>query len=201
MNIQDYFDRQISSQQFGNLVHQQHYSFTHKIMPYVLQNHFNDLVRNISSATVQDWILNIWLQASNDRIADYGNLFFPKCHFFAPIDDINVIALSMPAPRIPAEAAYIALVFIEDKTSSFSEWIKLYFTLELGLGESAFWVLAEWSDSTHINLGEFEYQPTLENFVSIVETEVKNRLNVSSDENMSQVQAIARKYGISLDNL
>ena len=196
MSIEDYFNKRISVQQFSDAVNKQHYTFAHKTIPYIVQKHLNDLVGNIFNATIQDWIFNIWLKGSEDLILNYVNLFYPKCHFFDPVDDINVIIISMPDPRIPPEAAYTAVIFIGDKNYSPSEWVRFYFTLELGLDESVFWVLGEWSDSEHINLGKFQYKPTLENFFSVVVAEVQNRLKVSSAQDMIKVNAIIHKYGI-----
>jgi hypothetical protein len=74
----------------------------------------------------------------------------------------------MPAPRVPTEAAYAAVMFAVDKNRLPSEWLRYYFTLELALDTSAHWVLGAWDDSNHLNFGDFEYEPTVENFLKII---------------------------------
>lgn len=168
MNIQEIFSGLITDQQFGEAINKQHYSFVHVTMPYIVKNHFHDLIGMVNNDSAQDWILQIWCDSSEILNSDYAALVYPKCHLIKPSDEIGIILISMPDPRVPTEAAYTAVVFAEDKYCSPSEWLRYYFTLELGLDSSAYWVLGAWDDSNHLNLGKFEYEPTIENFLSVV---------------------------------
>ncbi|GET40032.1 hypothetical protein [Microseira wollei] len=80
----------------------------------------------------------------------------------------------MPAPRVSPEAASAAIVFLINDGLS-SEWLRCYFTLELALSTSVYWVLGEWDSSGHKNLGAFKLEPTLENFLTTVVAEGKRR--------------------------
>lgn len=146
------------------------------MMPYIVRNHFHDLVSKVINKSAQDWILQLWCEGSEIPGSNYASLVHPKCHFIQPSDEIGVILISMPAPRVPTEAAHIAVVFLVDKHRSPSEWLRYYFTLELGLGTSAYWVLGAWDNSSHINLGGFEYEPTVENFLAVAVAEGQRRV-------------------------
>jgi hypothetical protein len=161
----------ISNKQFSEAVNQQHYSFAHKMMPYIVKNHFHDLVSKVIDKSAQDWILRLWDDSSEIPSSTYTTLVHPKCHFIPPSDDIGVILISMPAPRVCTEAIYTAVVFAVEKHRSPFEWLRYYFTLELGLSTSAHWVLGAWDDSGHKNFGEFKYEPTVENFLAVVVAE------------------------------
>jgi hypothetical protein len=119
--------------------------------------------------------LRIWREGYEITGSHYSDLVHPTCHFIQPSDGIGVFLISMPAPRVPSEAAYTAVVFAVDKHRSPLEWLRYYFTLELGLDTSAYWVLGEWDNSTHLNLGTFKYEPTVENFLTVVVAEGQRR--------------------------
>lgn len=174
MNIQEYFKGLISNQQFSETLNQQHYAFAHKLMPYIVENNFQELVSKVIDKSAQNWILELWNKCSNIPIDDYTALVYPICNFTKYSDEIGLIYIAMPAPRVSPEAAYIAVIFFIDEDLP-SEWLRSYFTLELGLATSAHWILGEWDNSNHINRGEFKHKPTLKNFLTAVIAEGKNR--------------------------
>ena len=138
MNINEYLSGLISEQQFSDAVNKQHYSFAHRIMPYIVKNHFHDLVSKVINESAQDWILQIWREGYVVTGSNYSALVHPTCHFIQPSDGIGVILISMPAPRVPSEAVYTAVMFEVNKHRLPSEWLRYYFTLELGLATSAY---------------------------------------------------------------
>jgi hypothetical protein len=174
MDIQEYFKGLISDQQFSKALNRQHYTFAHKLMPYIVENHFHELVSKVVDESAQSWILQLWNQCSEISIPEYTAVICPTCHFIKPFDELGLIYIAMPAPRVSTEAAYIAVCFLIDKSVP-SEWLRSYYTLELGLATSAYWVLGEWENSNHINRGEFKHEPTIKNFLTTVIAEAKSR--------------------------
>ncbi|WP_016949455.1 hypothetical protein [Anabaena sp. PCC 7108] len=174
MDIQEYFKGLISDQQFSENLNQQHYKFAHQLMPYIVENNFNDLVSKVIDKSAQNWILQLWNKYSELPIPNYTALVYPICNFTKHSDNIGIIYITMPAPRVSPEAAYMAVIFKIDNDPP-SEWLRSYFTLELAVTTSAYWTLAEWENSNHINLGEFKYEPTLKNFLTTVIVESKRR--------------------------
>ncbi|MFM2060349.1 MAG: hypothetical protein RLZZ507_19 [Cyanobacteriota bacterium] len=174
MDISEYFKGLISNQQFSENLNQQHYNFAHQLMPYVVENNFPDLLNRVINESAQNWLLQIWNKYSDLEIPSYTALVHPICSSINHSEDIGLIYITMPAPRVSPEVAYIAIVFKIDNDSP-SDWLRSYFTLELGLTTSAYWTLGEWNKSNHINLGEFMYEPTLNNFLVTVMTEFKRR--------------------------
>jgi hypothetical protein len=174
MDIQEYFKGMISNQQFSKVLNQQHYSFAHKIMPYIVENHFSDLVSKISDQSAQSWILQLWSECSEISISEYTTVVHPTYHFIQPSNGVGLIYIVMPPPRVSPEVLYAAVIFFMDDDSP-SEWLRGYFTLELGLSTSVYWILGEWNDSNHINLGEFKYEVTPENFLKAVVAEAQKR--------------------------
>jgi hypothetical protein len=85
----------------------------------------------------------------------------------------------MPAPRVIAEAAYTAIIFLIDDDRP-SDWLCSYYSLELGscisTSQSVRWVLAKWDliELAHCNLGTFESEPTLKNFLAVVVSKAKS---------------------------
>jgi hypothetical protein len=47
MNIQEYFSELTSDQELSNAINKQHYSFAHRMMPYIVNNQFHNLVSNV----------------------------------------------------------------------------------------------------------------------------------------------------------
>lgn len=176
MDIQEYFKGMMSAQEFSETLNQQHYSFAHKLMPYIVENHFSKLVRKFSDQSAQAWILQLWNKCSEISISEYTEAVYPSCHFVQPSNEIGVIYLVMPSPRVNPEALYAAVVFFTSIDSP-SEWLRAYFTLELGLSTSPYWTLGEWDEAGHNNLGEFEYEVTLENFLKVVIAVANRRLS------------------------
>ena len=168
MSIQEYISGLISDQQFSDAVNKQHYSFAHRMMPYIVENHFHDLLSKCINESAQDWILQIWREGDEIAGSSYATLVYPVCCLTQPSDEFGVILISMPAPRVPSEAVYAAVMFAVDKSRLPSEWLRYYFTLELALDTSAHWVLGAWDDSKHLNFGDFEYEPTVENFLKVI---------------------------------
>lgn len=167
MEIQEYFKGLISNQQFSEALHRQHYSFAHKFMPYIVENHFPELVSKIANESAQSWIVQVWNECCDLSIPEYTAIAYPTFHFINPSDELGLIYIDMPTPRVATEAAYAAVIFLINNGSP-SEWLRSYFTLELGLAKSAYWLLGGWDNSTHINLGEFKSEPTIQNFLTTV---------------------------------
>lgn len=174
MDIQEYFKGLINNQQFSEMLNQQHYTFAHKLMPSIVDNHFQELVNKVINKSAQDWILKLWKECSDIQIINYTALVYPICNFTRHSENIGLIYITMPAPRVSPEAAYIAVIFLIDDDLP-SDWLRSYFTLELGLAASAYWTLGEWDNSNHINLGEFKDEPSLNNFLTTVIEEGKSR--------------------------
>ncbi|MGB3693192.1 MAG: hypothetical protein WA865_20005 [Spirulinaceae cyanobacterium] len=174
MDFQEYLKGMISDQKFSEVLHKQHYSFAHKIIPYIVENHFPELVSKILDQSVQSWILQLWNEYAEISIPEYTKAVYPTCNFIQPSDNVGLIYFVMPSPRVSPEVLYAAAIFFMDDDAP-SEWLRGYFTLELGLSTSAYWTLCEWDDSNHINLGGFEYEPTLENFLKVVIAEAKKK--------------------------
>ncbi|MBN4003862.1 hypothetical protein [Nostoc sp. LPT] len=174
MDIQEYFNGVINNQQLNEMLNQQHYTFAHKIMPYIVENNFQELVSKVIDKSAQDWILQLWNKCSGIQNYNYTSLIYPICNFTRHSEDIGLIYIAMPAPRVSPEAAYIAVIFLIDDDLP-SDWLRSYFTLELGLAASAYWTLGEWDNSNHINLGNFKAQPNLNNFLTTVIAEIQSR--------------------------
>ncbi len=60
MDIQEYFKGLISDQQFSEALNQQHYTFAHKVIPYIVENHFPELVTKVGNESAQSWISQVW---------------------------------------------------------------------------------------------------------------------------------------------
>lgn len=174
MDIQEYFKGLISDQQFSKTLNQQHYAFAHKLMPYIVENHFQELVSKVVDKSAQNWILQLWNECSELSIPEYTAVVYPISHFIKQSDELGLIYITMPAPRVSPEAAYAAVIFSIDNVLP-SNWLRSYFTLELGLATSAHWMLGEWDNSNHINRGEFKHEPTIKNFLATVIEEGKSR--------------------------
>jgi hypothetical protein len=174
MDIQEYFKGLISNQQFSDGLHRQHYVFAHQLMPYIVENQFSELVSKVANESAQSWISQVWNECSDISISNYTAVVHPTFHFMNPSDELGLIYIAMPAPRVPPEAAYAAVIFLIDNGSP-SEWLRSYFTLELGLAKSAYWVLGGWDNCNHVNLGEFKYEPNIKNFLTTVIAVGKSR--------------------------
>lgn len=161
------------------LLHRQHYAFAHKILPYVVENQFDELVSCIADGSIQEWILQGWKDVGEDQLAVYSVVVQPLCQFVKPAEEIGVLYFLMPSPRTTGEAVYTAIVFLIDESAPES-WLRRYFTLELGAffsltassmlldaesQRSVHWTFAGWSHSKHSNYGSFSEIPTLENFL------------------------------------
>jgi hypothetical protein len=157
----------ISNQEFEKSLNEQHYNFAHRIVPHLIDNYFSELVNSCINKTAQDWIVKIWNDCLNNSHNQYTSLVYPTCNILMQSDKIGLIYFVMPAPRIPPEAAYSTAIFIKEKTSP-TKWQRRYFTLELGLANSAYWVLGEWKNFVHHNYDNFEPEPTLQNFLTQV---------------------------------
>jgi hypothetical protein len=174
MDIQEYLNNQMNPQELAEMVHKQHYAFCHVLMPHIVENYFEDLVNKIIDESAQSWILELWNNSFDNSIPEYTQVIYPKCNFVKTTDGIGLIYFIMPAPRVSPESAYTVVVFSIDDDSP-SNWLRSYFTLELGIAISPYWILGEWNNSEHINRGEFELEPTIENFLATVVAEAKNR--------------------------
>lgn len=179
MNLQEYFNSMISNEQCSTILHKQHYCFAHQMMPYVVENHFQELVRKAIDETAQDWILHLWNQSNEFTqvpLADYSAFVHPEVSFVQlEADEIGVIFFTMPSPRISPEAIYSAVVFAFEEGYSPSQWLRCYFTLELSVDTAIAWTLGEWKNSKHLNLGKFKYEPTIKNFLTAIVTESQKR--------------------------
>ncbi len=174
MDIQEYFKGLMSDDKLSEILNKQHYGFAHELMPYIVQNHFQDLLNHVVNKTADNWIMQLWNKYSDNSMDEYNSLIYPTYHFAKPTEELELIYFVMPAPRKSPEAAYTAILFMMDDSLP-SQWIRSYFTLELALAEAPYWVLGEWDNSQHINLGTFEFEPTLENFLARVVSEGKDR--------------------------
>lgn len=170
---------QKGAEELQELLHRQHYVFAHRILPYVVENQFDELVSHIEDGSVQEWILQGWKDVGENQLTVYSTVVQPVCQFVKPTEEIGVVYFLMPSPRTTGEAVYTAIVFLIDDSASKS-WLRRYFTLELGAffspstssmlldaesPRSVHWTFAEWSNSEHSNYGSFNEAPTLENFL------------------------------------
>lgn len=48
---------QKGAEKLQELLHRQHYAFAHRILPYVVENQFDELVLRIADGSFQEWIL------------------------------------------------------------------------------------------------------------------------------------------------
>jgi hypothetical protein len=174
MNIEEYLSELMSDDELSNLLSKQHYNFAHKLMPYIVENHFQDILNHVVNKTADSFVVQLWNEYSDDSMSEYNSLVYPTYHFAKPTEELELIYFVMPSPRKITEAAYTAILFMMDNSLPF-QWRRSYFTLELGLAEAPYWVLGEWKNSQHINLGTFELEPTLENFLKRVVLEGENR--------------------------
>lgn len=177
MNQQEYIRQIMLAEQdaqadLSKKLNQQHYKFAHKLMPYMSENYFDKLVSEVLDNGLQNWVLQVWSSCADESMLNYCKVVYPKCQFIKPSDELGLIYFVMPAPRVTTEAAYIAIIFLIDDDEP-SEWLRSYFTLELGAFNS--WILGEWDDSTHINRGNFQSEPTLENFLATIVAEGQSR--------------------------
>lgn len=178
MDMQEYFKLLISDQELSTALNKQHYCFAHRMMPYIVENHFHDLVNKVINESAQSWILDLWNQsneATQLSLSEYTALIHPKTHFVQASEELGVILIAMPTPRVSPEAAYAAVVFAFDQHYPPSQWLRGYFTLELGVDTSVHWTLGEWDSSGHINRGEFKYEPTVKNFLAVIVAEGESR--------------------------
>lgn len=147
-------------------LNRQHYGFAHKAIPYVIQNHFDDLISNVINNLAQAWTLQLWNDCADESMDNYNMVVCPACKFIKLSDNLGLIYFVMPAPRVSTEAVYTAIIFLIDDDPP-SDWLRFYFTLELGTPMR--WVLGEWDclELTHSNQGDFKLEPTLDNFLSV----------------------------------
>jgi hypothetical protein len=179
---------QAGAEQLAELLHRQHYDFAHKLVPYIISEHFDDLISGLANNSAQQWICRIWKDSGDAALANYSAAVYPVCQFIKASDEIGVVYFVMPAPRTTGEALYTSIVFLMDEDLP-STWLSRYFTLELGSllipspylqvsmedgDPSVRWTFAEWDHSEHINRGKFEFEPTLNNFLSAVVAEAQN---------------------------
>lgn len=166
--------------EFGEKLHRQHYDFAHKLIPEIVQNYFDELISKVINDSAQEWILQLWNNCADDTILNYCTVAHPICNFIKPSDELSLIYFVMPAPRVNPEAAYTAIIFSIDDDPP-SEWLRSYFTLELGVyvASPIHWILGEWDHlegtRAHFNKGEFKLKPILENFLATVVAEGQNR--------------------------
>ena len=146
MNIQEYFQGLMSDDQLNEILNKQHYSFAHELMPYVMENHFQDLLNHVVNKTVDDWITQLWNKYSDNSMSEYNSLICPTYHFAKPTKELSLIYFVMPAPRKSPEAAFVAILFMMDDSLP-SQWRRSYFTLELALTAAPYWVLGGWDNS------------------------------------------------------
>lgn len=172
----------------GEKLHRQHYDFAHKLMPYLIQNHFDELISGVVNKSLQAWIRELWDNCADDDVAGYGSAVYPTCGFIQPSDELSLIYFALPAPRANPEAVYSAVVFLASENSP-SDWLRSYFTLELGtfMHPPMHWTFAEWDhvDLSHINRGEFETEATLENFLGKVVDEAESRWSLELLDRMA----------------
>jgi hypothetical protein len=179
---------QAGAEQLAELLHRQHYDFAHKLVPYIIREHFDDLISGLANNSTQQWICRIWKDSGDASLANYSAAAYPTCQFIKASDEIGVVYFVMPTPRTSGEALYTSIVFLMDEDLP-STWLWRYFTLELGSllvssphlkiskeGEdpSVDWTFAEWDDSSHINRGKFELEPTLNNFLAAAVAEAQS---------------------------
>jgi len=186
---------QAGAEKLGDLLHRQHYDFAHKLVPYIIEKHFDELISGLADNSSQEWICRIWKDSGNVTLANYSVAVHPICQFAKASDGIGVVYFVMPTPRTSGETLYTAIVFLmsEDLPST---WLQRYFTLELGSllvqspdlkvfiedGEpSVHWTFAEWSDSKHINHGKFKFEPTLDNFLAAAVEEAQSEWDLNWD--------------------
>jgi hypothetical protein len=175
VDIRNYLSAFVSDEQFSHEASKQHYSFAHGVMPYIVENHFHDLVAKVIDESAQNWLFQVWCEDFEITGSNYSALVYPRCQFVRPVDEVGVVLISMPAPRVPPEAVYAAVVFNINEEQDPSQWLRYYFTLELGLGTSVNWIIGEWNDSAHMNLGEFENDLTVESFLDFVVSKGQER--------------------------
>ncbi len=179
---------QVGAEQLGKLIHRQHYDFAHKVIPYIIENHADNLISGLADNSTQEWLCRIWNDGGDSVLNNYSAAVYPACQFVKASEEIGLVYFVMPAPRTSGEALYTAIVFLMDEDLP-STWLWRYFTLELGSylvslphlsisiddpDPAVGWTFAEWSDSQHINRGKFEYEPTLNNFLAVVISEAKS---------------------------
>jgi hypothetical protein len=179
---------QAGAEQLGELLHRQHYNFAHKLIPYIIGEHFDELISGLANNSAQQWICRIWKDSGDAALVNYSVAVYPTCQFVKASDEIGVVYFVMPAPRTTTEALYMTIVFLMDRGSP-STWLWRYFTLELGSllisspylkvsmedGDSSVrWTFAEWDNYKHINRGEFKFEPTLNNFLSTAVAEAQS---------------------------
>jgi hypothetical protein len=122
---------QAGTEQLEELLHRQHYDFVHKVVPYLIENHFDELIAKISNGSVQEWITQIWNNSGDTPLENYSASVQPVCKFIKASEEIGVIYFLMPAPRTTGETLYTAIIFLIDEDLP-SLWLRRYFTLELG---------------------------------------------------------------------
>jgi hypothetical protein len=179
---------EVGAELLSQLLHRQHYDFAHKSIQYLMKDNFDDLISSLTDNSTQEWICQIWGDNGDDILAKYSNGVHPVSQFVKASDEIGLVYFAMPAPRATAEALYTCIIFLMDGEFP-SKWLRRYFTLELGLllvpspylqvsneveEQSVGWIFAEWNDFEHLNRGEFEPEPTLNNFLLTAIAEAQN---------------------------
>ncbi len=179
---------QASAEQLEEFLHRQHYNFAHKLVPYIIEKHCDELIAGLQDDSTQQWIYQIWKDSGDVALANYSAALYPICQVIKASDEIGVVYFVMPAPRTPGEALYMCIVFLMDDDLP-STWLRRYFTLELGTlfvpsslvkvtsgdeERSAPWFFAEWEETNHINKGTFTLEPTLNNFLSVSVAEAQS---------------------------
>ena len=85
----------IESNRIGKVLHDQHYQFAHRVIPHILENQFDELIHCFSQNTMQDWIVQIWQDLSDDSLDYYSSYVFPLCDFVKSEENMGVTALSL----------------------------------------------------------------------------------------------------------
>lgn len=60
MDIQEYLKGLMSNDKLIEILNKQHYGFVHELMPYIVQNHFQDLLNHVVNKTADNWIMQLW---------------------------------------------------------------------------------------------------------------------------------------------
>ena len=63
---------QAGAEKLGDLLHRQHYDFAHKLVPYIIEKHFDELISGLADNSSQEWICRIWKDSGNVTLANYS---------------------------------------------------------------------------------------------------------------------------------
>lgn len=99
------------AERLGESLHRQHYSFAHKLVPCIIEEHFDDLISGLADGSSQEWICRIWKDHGDVTLANYSSAVYPVCQFIKASNEIGVVYFVMPAPRTSGEALYTGIVF------------------------------------------------------------------------------------------